>query len=115
MQTNTNVNVNEGPTCGCGGGGGGCGGAARERRWADADGEHIDVRGFSPPQPLILIVRLIEDIDASGRPRAVIAHLDRDPLMLYPELAQRGWAAQALPTAPDEAVRLKLEREPAPA
>jgi hypothetical protein len=109
----TNTSVNERPGCGCGGAGGGCGGAARERRWADAEGEHIDVRGFAPPQPLVLIVRLIEDIAASGRPRAVIAHLDRDPLMLYPELAQRGWAAQPLPAAPDEAVRLKLTCEPA--
>jgi hypothetical protein len=86
---------------------------ARERRWSDADGEHIDVRGFSPPQPLVAIVRLIEDIEASGVPRVVIAHLDRDPLMLYPELAQRGWAASALPAAPGEAVRLRLQREPA--
>ena len=96
---------NDKPVCSCEG--------ARERRWSDADGEHVDVRGFSPPQPLVTIVRLIEDIEASGRPRAVIAHLDRDPLMLYPELVQRGWAAQVLPAAPGEAVRLRLVREPA--
>jgi hypothetical protein len=84
----------------------------RERRWTDADGEHIDVRGFAPPQPLVAIVRLIEDIEASGAPRAVIAHLDRDPVMLYPELAQRGWAASFLPAAPDETVRLRLQRDP---
>jgi hypothetical protein len=103
--------MSETTTCGCGGGGGGCGGsAARERRWRETDGEHIDVRGLAPPQPLVAIVRLLEDIEATGTPTAVIAHLDRDPLMLYPELAQRGWAAQPLPPTPGD-VRLRLVRD----
>jgi hypothetical protein len=80
---------------------------ARERRWSDADGEHIDVRGLSPPQPLVAIVGLIEAIDET---RAVVAHLDRDPLMLYPELAERGWAAQRL-DAPAGEVRIRLTRD----
>ncbi len=79
--------MNDSSLCGCAGA---AGGDARARRWADADGEHIDVRGLSPPQPLVAIVRLIETIDDA---RAVVAHLDRDPLMLYPELAERGWVA----------------------
>ena len=41
---------------------------------------------------------------------AVVAHLDRDPLMLYPELAERGWAAQRVPAPPGE-VRLRLTRD----
>ena len=81
----------------------------RERRWADADGEHVDVRGLSPPQPLVAIVRLIESIDDA---RAVVAHLDRDPMMLYPELAERGWMAQSVPAPPGE-VRLRLTRDAA--
>jgi hypothetical protein len=81
--------------------------AARERRWSDADGEHIDVRGLSPPQPLVAIVGLIESIDEA---RTVVAHLDRDPLMLYPELAERGWAVQRLDAPPGE-VRLRLTRD----
>jgi hypothetical protein len=80
---------------------------ARERRWSDADGEHIDVRGLSPPQPLVAIVGLIESIDEA---RTVVAHLDRDPLMLYPELAERGWAAQRLDAPPGE-VRIRLTRD----
>lgn len=104
--------MNEATTCGCGGGGGGCGGStARERRWRDADGEHIDVRGFEPPQPLVAIVRLLEDIEAKGVQGSVIAYLDRDPLMLYPELAQRGWVAQPLPATAGAAVRLRLVRD----
>ena len=77
------------------------------RQWSEADGEHIDVRGLSPPQPLVAIVRLIESIDDA---RAVVAHLDRDPLMLYPELAERGWAAQRV-SAPTGEVRLRLTRD----
>lgn len=85
------------------------GGTPGARRWADGDGEHVDVRGLSPPQPLVAIVRLIETIDDS---RAVVAHLDRDPLMLYPELAERGWVAQRVPAPPGE-VRLRLTRDAA--
>ncbi|MCC7287533.1 MAG: DUF2249 domain-containing protein [Burkholderiaceae bacterium] len=112
--------MNEPTGCGCGGGGGGCAGGAdagatsgaRARRWGDADGEHIDVRGLSAPMPMVAILRLLEEIGAA--PRTVIAHLDRDPLMLYPELAQRGWGAQLLPQAADQGVRLCLQRERAP-
>jgi len=86
--------MNDSSLCSCAGS---AGGGARERRWADADGEHVDVRGLSPPQPLVAIVQLIESIDDA---RAVVAHLDRDPLMLYPELAERGWVAQRLPAPP---------------
>ena len=77
------------------------------RQWSEADGEHIDVRGLSPPQPLVAIVQLIESVDET---RAVVAHLDRDPLMLYPELAERGWTAQRLNAPPGE-VRLRLTRD----
>ena len=77
------------------------------KQWSEADAEHIDVRGLSPPQPLVAIVRLIESVDES---RAVVAHLDRDPVMLYAELAERGWAAQHVP-APLGDVRLRLTRD----
>jgi hypothetical protein len=39
----------------------------------------------------------------------VIAHLDRDPVMLYPELAQLGWEAEPIEGEPGE-VRLRLRR-----
>ena len=96
--------MNESCACNCAPAAG-----ARARRWADADGEHVDVRGLSPPQPLLAIVQLLESIDDA---RAVVAHLDRDPQMLYPELAERGWVAQRLP-APGSEVRLRLTRDAA--
>ncbi|MCW5611584.1 MAG: DUF2249 domain-containing protein [Rubrivivax sp.] len=76
--------------------------------WTDADGLHIDVRGLPPPQPLVDILRLLSSVPAGG---AVIAHLARDPLLLYPELAQIGWQAERLPAAGGE-VCLRLTAAP---
>ena len=78
------------------------------RRWRDAQGEHIDVRGLPPPQPLVTILRLVHEVqDADG---AVIVHHDRDPVMLYPELAELGWRAERL-EADTGSVLLRLERD----
>ncbi len=75
-------------------------------RWADADGIHIDVRGLPAPEPLVAILELVGSIrDAT----AVIVHHDRDPQMLYPELAELGWSAEPIAGAPGE-VRLRLVR-----
>ena len=81
-------------------------GPPRGRRWTDAEGIHIDVRGLAPPGPLVAVVELIESLhDATP----VIVHHERDPVMLYGELALRGWSAEQIDGAPGE-FRLKLER-----
>lgn len=77
------------------------------KRWRDPDGEHIDVRGLPAPRPLVEILRLVESI-ADSTP--VIVHHDRDPQLLYPELAEIGWAARRIDGEPGE-LRLRLERE----
>jgi hypothetical protein len=77
------------------------------RRWRDAQGEHIDVRGLPPPEPLVAILRLVHEQDLVGG--AVIVHHDRDPALLYPELAERGWWAERVEGALGE-VRLRLSR-----
>jgi Uncharacterized conserved protein (DUF2249) len=79
---------------------------AAPRRWRDGQGEHIDVRGLPQPQPLVAILRLVRELGNAGG--ALIVHHDRDPLMLYGELAAIGWTAERLPAAPDE-VTLRLE------
>jgi hypothetical protein len=79
---------------------------AQGRRWAEADGVHIDVRGLPPPAPLVAILELVGSI---GDTTPVIVHHERDPQMLYPELAEIGWTAVRIDGAPGE-VRLKLER-----
>jgi hypothetical protein len=69
------------------------------RRWRDADAMHIDVRGLPAPQPLVAILALVREADATAR---VIVHHDRDPQLLYPELAELGWRAERMPGAPGE-------------
>jgi hypothetical protein len=73
--------------------------------WTDSDGEHVDVRGLVPPAPMVAILALIE----GGAAGPIIAHLDRDPVFLYPELADRGWTATPRAGDPGE-VRLRLAR-----
>lgn len=84
---------------------------AGARRWQEGADEHIDVRGLSPPAPLVAILGLVDALRARpGAQRvAVIVHHDRDPRLLYPELAERGWTAEALEAGPGE-VRLRLAR-----
>lgn len=82
------------------------GALAKARRWVEADGVHIDVRGLPPPEPLVAILELIASIREAT---AVIVHHERDPQLLYPELAEIGWSAERIDAPPGE-VRLKLER-----
>lgn len=75
--------------------------------WAAADGVHIDVRGLAAPAPLHAILSLID----GGRHQGVIVvHHERDPLFLYPELAERAWTHAVVEGEPGE-VRLILRQE----
>lgn len=78
------------------------------QQWLGDDGWHIDVRGLPPPQPLVQILKLVRSVETDV---AVIVHHDRDPQLLYPELAQIGWQAEPIAAAPGE-VRLRLSRLP---
>lgn len=82
------------------------GALAKAKRWVDTDGVHIDVRGLPPPEPLVAILELVASIREAT---AVIVHHERDPQLLYPELAEIGWTAERI-DAPAGEVRLKLER-----
>ena len=77
------------------------------RRWREDDGEHIDVRGLEPPQPLVNILRLVHEHLAGDV--AVVVHHDRDPRLLYAELAELGWQAVRIDGAAGE-FRLRLTR-----
>lgn len=81
---------------------------ADARVWTDpADGTtHIDVRGLPRPQPLIQVLQLVQRLPADA---VLIAHHDRDPLWLYPELVQIGWWAEVIDGEPGE-VRLRMTR-----
>jgi hypothetical protein len=74
--------------------------------WRTDDGVHVDVRGLEAPAPLISILRIIDGGDHQG---AVIVHLRRQPVYLFPELAERGWSWEQIPGEPGE-VRLLLRQ-----
>ncbi len=66
---------------------------------------HLDVRGLPPPQPLVAILRQVDQQGHDGHP--LVVHHDRDPVLLYAELAERGWWAERIEGDPGE-VRLRL-------
>ena len=67
---------------------------------------HIDVRGLEPPQPLIAVIELIERPETGDE---VVVVLDREPMFLLPELAERGWK-WARTASPGDGVNLRLSR-----
>ena len=80
--------------------------------WRTADAVHIDLRGLQPPEPMVAILRII---DEGGVDTALVAHLDRDPIFLYPELDERGWSHEIIPsscgnTDCDDGVELRMVR-----
>jgi hypothetical protein len=82
------------------------------RIWNEADGIHVDVRNLAPPEPMVVILGLIDTGEAET---ALTAHLDREPIFLYPELDDRGWSYEVLPSACGEAdceheVRIRMMR-----
>ena len=84
---------------------------AGTRIWRSADGVHIDVRGLEPPEPMVEILRLI---DQGAVESVLIAHLDREPIFLYPELVDRGWNHEILPACGEsdcaDEVKLRIVR-----
>ena len=82
------------------------------RIWRTADSVHIDVRGLAPPGPMVAILRLL---DSSEVDLTFVAHLDREPVFLYPELDDRGWSHEILPPScaradGEDGVMLRMER-----
>jgi uncharacterized protein (DUF2249 family) len=75
--------------------------------WQAADGAHLDVRGLQPPEPM---TRVLDLIDQGGIDNLVLHH-DREPFLLYPMLAERGWSCLSVEQLEGE-VRIKLAREP---
>jgi hypothetical protein len=74
--------------------------------WRGNDGDHIDVRGLRAPEPMVAILDLLARPATSD---VVIVHHEREPVFLYPELAERGWGHEIISGEPGE-VRLRLTR-----
>ncbi|MCX6893979.1 MAG: DUF2249 domain-containing protein [Verrucomicrobia bacterium] len=49
---------------------------------------NLDARGLEPPQPMM---RILEAVTALPPDATLVAHTDRQPLLLYPQLEQRGF------------------------
>ena len=79
------------------------------RIWSEAADWHIDVRGLNPPEPMLAIISLIETPAVTG---PVVVHHEREPVYLYPELAERGWRWTTIEGEAGE-FRLRLERDEA--
>ena len=67
--------------------------AENSRMWRTADAVHIDLRGLEPPEPMVAILKTI---DGGEVDTALVAHLDREPIFLYPELDDRGWSHELM-------------------
>jgi uncharacterized protein (DUF2249 family) len=66
----------------------------------------LDTRGMEPPEPLLRILNVLETLGAGQR---LIAHIDREPLLLYPELVERGWAYEGA-SQPDGSFIIRISR-----
>lgn len=51
----------------------------------------LDNRGLQPPEPMVRILAALGELGAGDQ---VVALMDREPLLLYPELERRGFTWQ---------------------
>jgi hypothetical protein len=82
------------------------------RAWHTPEAVHVDLRGLEPPEPMVTILRMI---DSGEIDTALIAHFDREPIFLYPELDDRGWSHEIMPSpcggpTCEDGVQLRLAR-----
>lgn len=77
-------------------------------RWQQMDGMHMDLRGLMPPEPMVKILREID----GGAAGPLIVHMDRDPILLYAELQERGWSVQPHPGGADPAINASADQAP---
>ncbi len=69
-------------------------------------GDELDVRGLEPPQPMIAILEVVEEL-APGA--VLLARTDRNPLHLLPELDRRGFEHSSS-ELPDGSWRTRITR-----
>lgn len=50
---------------------------------------HLDNRGFPPPEPM---VRILGALQSLAQDAELVALMDREPVLLYPELQRRGFS-----------------------
>lgn len=50
---------------------------------------HLDNRGLQPPEPM---VRILSALATLPEDTELVVQMDREPILLYPELERRGFA-----------------------
>jgi uncharacterized protein (DUF2249 family) len=71
-------------------------------------GDMVDVRGLEPPLPM---VRILERLDALGPGQALLVIHERRPMLLYPQLDERGFVHETRETEPGR-VEILIRRDP---
>ena len=64
----------------------------------------LDNRGLEPPEPL---VRTLEALAQLSRGQQLLAQMDREPLLLYPQLANRGFSHETT-AQPDGSYQVRI-------
>ena len=82
---------------------------ARAAVAADGDKAVLDVRGLEPPEPM---VQILERLDTLGPGQHLIVLHERRPMLLYPQLDERGFLHETEEVEPG-LVRIVVRR-PAP-
>ncbi len=54
----------------------------------------LDNRGLEPPEPMM---RILDALETMGDGDTLVARNDRQPMFLYPELEERGYAHRTEP------------------
>ncbi len=68
----------------------------------------LDNRGLSPPEPMVRILTALATLGADDR---LQARMDREPMLLYPELERRGFVSTFSPSADGEGYILSITRQ----
>jgi hypothetical protein len=71
-----------------------CAGSDTDPRiWQAPDATHVDLRGLEPPEPMVAVLQMLDRGEVDN---VLIAHFDREPIFLYPELDDRGWTHEVI-------------------
>ena len=70
-------------------------------------GPYLDNRGLEPPEPMVRILEALNELEVGAE---LTAQLDREPLLLYPRLTERGFAYSTI-AEPDGSHLIRIWRE----
>lgn len=71
----------------------------------------LDVRGLGPPEPLQRALQALHDLPSGDE---LVLLIDREPLLLFPELVRRGFAWKFDRAADGEHYTVVISRQTAP-